>query len=78
MILVIYIQEGENNIAISKEYTDTTCLYVYTTSYIMINEGLELQNYQRLYQMYYKDLDIKSTGRFNRKFQISCIFGSNT
>ena len=51
--------EGENNIAISKEYTDTTCLYVYTTSYIMINEGLELQNYQRLYQMYYKDLDIK-------------------
>ena len=51
--------EGENNIAISKEYADTTCLYVYTTSYIMINEGLELQNYQRLYQMYYKDLDIK-------------------
>lgn len=51
--------EGENNIVISKEYSDTTCVYVYTTAYILVNEALELQNYDRLYQMNYKDIDKK-------------------
>ena len=49
--------EGENNIAISKKYADTSCVYIYTLSYIMVNEALELQNYDRLYQMNYKEID---------------------
>ena len=49
--------EGENNIAISKEFSDTSCVYIYTLSYIMVSEGLELQNYNRLYQMNYKEID---------------------
>ena len=49
--------EGDNNIAISKEYSDTSCVYIYTLSYIMVSEGLELQNYNRLYQMNYKEID---------------------
>ena len=49
--------EGENNIAISKKYEDLSCVYVYGLSYVMLNEALELQNYSRLYQMNYKDID---------------------
>ncbi len=49
--------EGENNIVISKKYEDLSCVYVYGLSYVMLNEALELQNYSRLYQMNYKDID---------------------
>ena len=30
---------------------------MYGLSYVMLNEALELQNYSRLYQMNYKDID---------------------
>ena len=49
--------EGENNIAISEQYSNTNCVYIYASSYVMLNEALELQNYDHLYQMYYKDID---------------------
>ena len=37
--------EGENNIAISEQYSNTNCVYIYASSYVMLNEALELQNY---------------------------------
>lgn len=49
--------EGENNIGISERYSDSNCVYIYASSYVMLNEALELQNYNHLYQMYYKDID---------------------
>lgn len=48
--------EKKNNVAISQEYGDYPCLYLYTSSYMMINNALELMNYDDFYQMYYEDL----------------------
>ncbi len=49
-------EDAGSHIAVSEEYSDVSCVYIYTTSYIMINNALELQNYEHLYQMYYGDI----------------------
>lgn len=51
--------EKKNNVEISRKYGKFPCLYLYTSSYMMINNALELVNYDDFYQMYYEDITVK-------------------
>lgn len=51
--------EKKNNVKISRKYSGFPCLYLYTSSYMMINNALELVNYDDFYQMYYEDVMVK-------------------
>lgn len=53
--------EKKNNISISEEYAEYPCVYLYTSSYMMINNSLELVNYEKLYQLYYEDIEEKAS-----------------
>ena len=53
--------EKRDNVAISQEYGDNPCLYLYTSPWRMINNLLELSNYADSYQMCYEDLMTKYT-----------------
>ena len=46
-----YLFENKaNNTNIAEGYSDVPCLYVYDSSYVMVNNAFELMNFQDLYQ----------------------------
>lgn len=54
----LYPDKGENSQTIDR-YCDNPCVYIYYSSYRLLNNALDLEKFDDIYQVYYADLDKK-------------------
>lgn len=54
----LYPDKGENSKTI-ENYCDNPCVYIYYSSYRLLNNALDLEKFDDIYQVYYADLEKK-------------------